>query len=299
MMRNGPAFGLAARVKEKIVAERRGWYSFLPEGIRQKRFLRGVPVLVETLVNGVKSLNRSAQLQGEADGTPMEGWHMVLTLLLSLAVALLFFLFLPHVLSWLMAKIHLGGDVNGVSFQLWDGFFKMLVLVSYIACIGRVPEIKRVFQYHGAEHKTIRAFETGRPVDASLAALQSRLHPRCGTTFLLFVICISILLHAVLVPLFLFVWTPENFLLKHAVILLFKIVLIVPTAALAYELIRFSARLKDGPLATMLRAPGMAMQLLTTAEPERAQLEVAVVALKEALGSDSEFDVRTSPYTRL
>ena len=296
MMRNGQSYGLAVRMKGEIVAERRTWYSFLPEAIRTRPFVRGVPVLVETLVNGVKSLNRSAELQGEAEGAPMEGWHLALTLVASLLFAVLLFLVIPHGMSWLMQQAGLGGDVNGVSFQLWDGLFKMLILVAYIWGIGRIPEIRRVFQYHGAEHKTIRAFETGLPVDAALAARQSRLHPRCGTTFILFVICISILLHAVLVPLFLGWYMPESAWLKHAYTLLLKFALIFPVASLAYELIRFAGKMKDGWLATVLRAPGMALQLLTTAEPDREELEVAVVALKEALGAGSEFEVNAVPY---
>ena len=134
------------------------------------------------------------------------------------------------------------------------------------------------------------------PVDAALAAMQSRLHPRCGTTFILFVICISILLHAVLVPLFLGWYMPESAWLKHAYTLLLKFALIIPVASLAYELIRFAGKMKDGWLATVLRAPGMALQLLTTAEPDREELEVAVVALKEALGAGSEFEVNAVPY---
>lgn len=188
MMRNGPSYGLAVRQNGTICAERRGWYSFLPKSISSKPFIRGVPVLIETLVNGIKSLNRSAELQGKADDEPLEGWHLTLTLLVSFAFALGLFLLLPHALSWGMQQLHLGGDVSGVSFQLWDGFFKMLILIGYIWGIGRVPEIHRVFQYHGAEHKTIRAFETGLPVNVDLAARQIRMHPRCGTTFLLFVI---------------------------------------------------------------------------------------------------------------
>ena len=299
MMRNGPSYGLAVRQNGTICAERRGWYSFLPKSINSKPFIRGVPVLIETLVNGIKSLNRSAELQGEADDKPLEGWHLVLTLLVSFAFALGLFLLLPHALSWGMQQLHLGGDVSGVSFQLWDGFFKMLILIGYIWGIGRVPEIHRVFQYHGAEHKTIRAFETGLPVDVDLAARQIRMHPRCGTTLLLFVICISILIHAVFVPLLLYCYTPESAVLKHLMTIAFKILLVFPTASLAYEIIRFAGRMKDGWFATLLRAPGMALQLLTTEEPDRDQLAVAIVALREALGPDSGYEITTGDYRLL
>lgn len=299
MMRNGTACGLGAKLKSEIVGERRLWSSFLSERIRSTRFLRGFPVLMETLINGIRTLNRSAELQGQDDGKPMEGWHLAVTLMVSIAFALLLCLVLPHGLTWLMTLAGLSGDVADVSFQLWDGLFKLLILLAYILAIRRIPEILRVFQYHGAEHKTIHAFETGKPVDVELAAAQSRLHPRCGTTFLLFVVCVSVLSHALLVPLLLHFWTPDSAVIRHAGTLFFKLLLIAPIASLSYELIRATARMKDGRCASCLRTPGLLLQKLTTAEPEREHLEVALVALREALGDDSRWQVKTVPYTRI
>ena len=112
----------------------------------------------------------------------------------------------------------------------------------------------------------------------------SRLHPRCGTTFLLFVMSIAILLHTVLVPLLLLVWTPDSAVAKHLFTIAFKLLLMVPISALSYELIRYAARLGDGFWGRILRAPGMFLQLLTTREPELDQVEVAVAALASAVG---------------
>ncbi|MDO5535965.1 MAG: DUF1385 domain-containing protein [Desulfovibrionaceae bacterium] len=270
----------------------------MSDRIRSIRFVRGFPILVETLINGIKTLNRSAELQGEDDGEPMEGWHLALTLVASLFFAILLSVVIPHGLTWLLNVAGVSGDVSGVSFQIWDGLFKLLILVGYILLIRRVPEIRRVFQYHGAEHKTIHAFETGRPVDVDLAAAQSRLHPRCGTTFLLFVVFMSVLLHAVLVPLFLHLWQPEGTFVKHAGTLVFKLALIAPVASISYELIRSTARMRDCVCTRLLRAPGLMLQKLTTMEPEREHLEVALVALKEALGPGSPYEVKTVPYER-
>ena len=161
-----------------------------------------------------------------------------------------------------------------------------------------MPEIRRVFQYHGAEHKVIHAFEAGGDVDAATAARMSRLHPRCGTTFLLFVISISIILHAVLVPLLLFIYCPEGAVAKQALTIVFKLLLMVPISALAYELIRYAARMPDGFMATLLRAPGLTLQRMTTAEPDERQLDVAVVALREALGAQAGDNIITAPYRR-
>ena len=160
-----------------------------------------------------------------------------------------------------------------------------------------MPDIRRVFQYHGAEHKTIHAYEAGGDVTAAAAMSKSRLHPRCGTTFLLFVISISIVLHAVLVPLMLSIYTPQGGVAKHVLTIAVKLLLMVPISALAYELIRYAAKLPEGFLATVLRAPGLALQRLTTYEPDESQVQVALVALREALGPDDGARVRTVDYT--
>ena len=194
------------------------------------------------------------------------------------------FVVVPHLLSIIMNWIGLGGDVEGFSFHIWDGLFKFLIFIGFIVGIAFLPDIRRVFCYHGAEHKTIHAYESGDTVTPESAIRFSRLHPRCGTTFLLFVMSIAILLHTVLVPLLLLVWTPDSAVAKHLFTIAFKLLLMVPISALTYELIRYAARLGDGFWGRILRAPGMFLQLLTTREPELDQVEVAVAALASAVG---------------
>lgn len=184
--------------------------------------------------------------------------------------------------------------MEGLTFHLWDGLFKCLIFMGYIWAISFVPDIRRVFQYHGAEHKVIHAFEAGGDVDAATAARMSRLHPRCGTTFLLFVISISIILHAVLVPLLLFIYCPEGAVAKQALTIVFKLLLMVPISALAYELIRYAARMPDGFMATLLRAPGDPAAHDHGRADER-QVDVAVVALREALGAQAGDNIITAP----
>lgn len=298
MMRNGDVYGLAVRQADgSIRAQCLPWFSLTRHTWLRKPFLRGFPILLETLVNGIKALNRSVEAVAEGQDEELSGWHLALTLALALLMAVGLFVVAPHLLSLVMLWLHLGGDVEGLSFHLWDGFFKCCIFMAYIRLISYVPDIRRVFQYHGAEHKTIHAFEAGGEVSARAAAGMSRLHPRCGTTFLLFVICISIILHAVLVPLLLMLFTPQSAVAKHALTIAFKLLLMVPISALAYELIRYAARLPDGSWATMLRAPGLALQRLTTYEPDERQLDVAVVALREALGPEAGENIRTVPYT--
>lgn len=298
MMRHGGGYALATRHPEgEIVVERFPWFSLTGHPLLKKPFLRGFPVLLETLVNGIKALNRSAIVQTDAEEAPASGWQLMLTLLLSLFMAVLLFVAAPHGLSLLMQWLGVGGGVEGLTFHLWDGFYKCCIFMGYIWAISLVPDIRRVFQYHGAEHKTIHAFEAGGIVDVAAAAGMSRLHPRCGTTFLLFVICISIILHAVLVPALLYVYTPQGSIAKHALTIAFKLLLVIPISALAYELIRYAARLSDGFWASVLRTPGLVLQRLTTADPDAAQLEVALAALREALGEETAGrDIRTAEY---
>ena len=298
MMRNGDTYGLAVRRPDGVIrAQRLPWFSLTRHAWLKKPFVRGFPVLLETLVNGIQALNRSVEAAAQGEEEELSGWHLALSLGLALVMAVALFVVAPHLLSLVMLWLHLGGDVEGLSFHLWDGFFKCCIFMGYIRLISYVPDIRRVFQYHGAEHKTIHAFESGGEVSAAGAARMSRLHPRCGTTFLLFVICISIILHAVLVPLLLMIYTPQSAVAKHALTIAFKLLLMVPISALAYELIRYAARMPDGFWATLLRAPGLALQRLTTYEPDEAQLDVAVVALREALGPDAGDNIRTAPYT--
>lgn len=297
MMRNGNVYALAVRHPDGgIAAERRPWFSLLRRPWLKKPFIRGFPILLETLVNGVKALNRSAEQAAEGEAQELKGWHLLLTLALAVCMAVLLFVVAPHLMSVGMQWLGLGGDVDGLSFHLWDGLFKFLIFIGYILAISLLPDIRRVFQYHGAEHKVIHAYESGGEVTAVEAGRMSRLHTRCGTTFLLFVISISILLHAALVPLLLLGWTPQNAAAKHAAAIVFKLLLMVPISALAYELIHYAARRGDTLWGRMLRAPGLLLQTLTTYEPEREQLEVAVVALREALGPDAPDTVRPIDY---
>ncbi len=286
MMRRGANLAIAVRKPDgEIVVEVRPWFTLIRAGWMKKPFVRGFPILLETLVNGIKALNFSAQkaLEGEEEGE-LSNWHLALTLAASLGLALGLFVVLPHLFSILMQWQGLGGGVDSLSFHAWDGLFKLALFVGYIGAISLVPDIKRVFQYHGAEHKTIWAYESGLELSAENATQFSRLHPRCGTAFLLFVLAVSIVVYTVLVPVLLSIWTPGNVILKHACIVVVKLLFMIPISAVAYEMIRLSGKFHRNLLCQALVWPGMAMQALTTKEPDAAQVEVAIAALKSVVG---------------
>ncbi|GHU93385.1 lipoprotein [Deltaproteobacteria bacterium] len=300
MMRNGGVYALAVRLPDgNIIARRLPWFSMTCRHLLKKPFLRGFPILLETLVNGIHALNLSAESAAQAEDTRLTTLQLALTIALALIMAVGLFVVAPHLLSLLMLWLHLGGDVEGVSFHLWDGFFKCAIFMAYIKLISCMSDIRRVFQYHGAEHKSIHAYEAVGEVNVTQAAQQSRLHPRCGTTFLLFVICLSILLHTLLVPLLLVLVSPQNIWLKHCLTVVFKLLLVIPISAIAYELIRYAARLPEGMQAAVLRTPGLTLQKLTTYEPDMRQLDVALVALREALGPEAGENIHTAPYSTL
>ncbi len=301
MMRNGSRLALAVRKADGVIAvSNLAWLELFRSAFFKRSFLRGFPILLETLVNGIKALNASATIAIEGQEEEIKPWHLVITLVVALALAFALFVVGPHLITIGLGALALVGGVETLSFHIWDGVIKFAMFIGYIAIISRLPDIKRVFQYHGAEHKTISAYECGEdPVTVANAAQYSRLHPRCGTTFLLFVLSISILLHAVLVPLLLYLWRPEIVVLKHVVVLFFKLLLMIPISALAYEAIRATARLESRVIGFLLRGPGLLLQLMTTREPDHKQLEVALVALSEALGDDSHSAITIPEFVRL
>ena len=294
--------GLVEKVEElKLIRDR---YPILGLPV-----LRGAVTFVDSMVRGVKALMYSADFFPEEEGEPskLDLWLekklgseklqklvVALAVVLSLGLTIGLFMILPTFLAGLLGRF----IPNVVIHNLVESVIKLLIFFGYLLLCSKQKDIQRVFQYHGAEHKVIHAFEAGGDVDAATAARMSRLHPRCGTTFLLFVISISIILHAVLVPLLLFIYCPEGAVAKQALTIVFKLLLMVPISALSYELIRYAARMPDGFMATLLRAPGLTLQRMTTAEPDERQLDVAVVALREALGAQAGDNIITAPYRR-
>lgn len=247
---------------------------------------RGVATLVESLSLGYSALHFSADQQltdeeRKAQGNASGG----LATLLSVALALGLFIALPQLLTGGAGKLFgFTLQVQDSRFHLLTGAFKLLVFSAYLLLISRIPEVRRVFQYHGAEHKTIFAYEQGLPLTVENVRAQSTLHPRCGTTFLIVVILISILVGAVATPLLL---PNVTGWLAQGLTLLLRISLLPLIAAISYELQRLSARYcTTGPLSVLL-LPGFAFQKITTREPDDAQLEIAITAMQTAIWRDT------------
>lgn len=286
IMRNGDVCGLAVRRSNgKIYAQRFHWKSLFVKPWMRLPLLRGFPALLETLVNGIQALNRSTSLLENSDKRTGKA-STILGVCLAVFMAVGLFIVAPHLLSSFIHGLGISGDVDSFSFHIWDGVFKCAIFIVYILLISFVPDIHRVFQYHGAEHKTVHAYEAG---NLQTAVKMSRLHPRCGTTFILFVVITAILVQSLLVPVLL--KSAGN---SHLLGMLIKLGLVIPVSAIAYELILFAASRENGLLARLLQAPGLALQKLTTREPNSQQLEVAAVALAQTL--DYTEIVDCAPY---
>lgn len=270
MMRGQGGWAVAIRRRDgeiDVTAE-----DFLP-WIRRHRLLRtpvlrGMVALAESLRLGARAMSISTEAHlAPGEQEELSGWAWAVTLIGALAIAIGVFFVLPVVLTSLVR------DQLGSAWLFWlvEGLLRVVIFVGYIAALTRLRDLHRVFQYHGAEHKTISCYEAGEPLNPENAARFSRLHPRCGTSFLLVVMVLSIF---VLAPIGLPAW---YWLVASRVL---GIPLI---AGVSYEAIRWAGRQRGRAWVRTLMRPGLMLQGLTTAEPEPEHLEVAITALEAVL----------------
>lgn len=240
-------------------------------------FLRGLVMLWDALSLGMRALTISANAQGEED-EKIEGPMLYITMAFSLSFAILLFFLAPATAG------HYIGDWLNIDSSwltnLVEGIIRILILIAYILLISRMEDIKRVFGYHGAEHKTINAFEAGAELTPEEVAKYSLEHPRCGTAFLLTVMIFSVIVFTLLGPI-------DSILIK----LLTRVVLVPVLASISYEYIRWTARNLDSPLVRAIIKPNLALQRLTTKEPDMKMLEVAIASFKTMRAKESEVGV--------
>jgi uncharacterized protein YqhQ len=252
---------------ENIIVETERLSSLYQSRVAKIPFLRGIILLWDTLVLGMRALTFSANLQmGEEE--QLEGAPLTITVLISLTVGVGLFFLIPAGAGYL-AQRWFGLEYWGA--YAIEGATRLALLVGYIWAIGLMPDIRRVYGYHGAEHKTINAFEDGAELTIESIRRYPREHPRCGTAFLLTVVVLSILLFSALGPMTLWMRLASRLLLLPVL------------ASLAYEYIRLSAKISDHPLARAILSPNLALQRLTTNEPDDGMIEVAIQAFRAML----------------
>ena len=234
--------------------------------------LRGMVALVESLTIGMGALTYSANQAVEEGEEKLNAKEMALSMVIALVVVVGLFIVLPTVLVRLLRFKEVEG-IQIVYMNLLEGGIRIGIFLLYIIGISLLEDVQRFFEYHGAEHKVIHAFEAGKPLETDQILAMSSLHPRCGTAFLLYVMVVSILVFSFLG------W--QNIFMR----ILSRLAFLPLVAGLAYELIRWGGSIKS-PLLGLLLAPGLFLQRLTTRDPDPKQIEVAVRALKEVLAEE-------------
>jgi uncharacterized protein YqhQ len=245
-----------------------------PHGWRLAKapLVRGLIVLYETLVVGTRWLVRSANIQASDEGIELGRSAIALMLGITLLAGVGVFFLLPL----FIASVTTAGIEQGWVQHLVEGLIRVAIFLGYLALISRTAEIRRVFQYHGAEHMTIHALEAGDPLTTSNVRRYPTAHPRCGTEFLVVVIILSILAFSLVGR------------QSIGIMVTSRILLIPVIAAIGYELLRWGARHRANPIVKAIMWPGILVQMITTKQPSDDQIEVAIVSMEQALTADGE-----------
>tara|TARA_Y100000310_G_scaffold321809_1_gene379981 strand:- start:147 stop:1007 length:861 start_codon:yes stop_codon:yes gene_type:complete len=273
MMKSKDKYAIAVRdpegkIKVKVGKEKSWTHRWRLLGLP---FIRGPVILLETLILGIKSLNYSADVAAQEDGeeeTKISPWSLAITLVLSIALALVIFKLIPlGIAQWSTSW----GNIfeNRFVFNLVEGLSKIIILIGYIYLISFMPDVKRVFQYHGAEHKVVNAYEKN---DLANAEKYSTINVRCGTSFVMFVMALSIIVYLV-IP------VDINFVLKYGL----RLLMLPLIASFGYELIKISPSQESKAWFKAIMSPGLMLQKLTTKEPNEKQIEVAMLALRKVV----------------
>ena len=264
MMRYKDNLATAVSKKNKIIVKK--------EKIKFKSskipFIRGIINLIETLYIGVKTLNYSAEMQLEKKEKKSSSSMMVFSLIFAFVFALFLFKFMPLYLTRFIDKFL---NMNSILFNLLDGIIKISIFILYIHIISKMSDIKKVFQYHGAEHKAVNCYESGLKLNVKNVKKFSTVHKRCGTTFILLVLTVSIIVY---------MFIPKT--LPFSMNLLLRILLLPFIASISYELLRLNARY-DNMITGTLVIPGLLLQKMTTKEPNDKQINVAIKAINAVL----------------
>jgi len=292
MIRGKSHIATACRLKDGSIRLRHDEADGLTRRYRwlQVAFIRGTPALFDSLAMGYRTLMWSADqaMEGEEQGQQLTPAQQFFSIAFSMIFAIGIFVLLPTAVIGLLGHwvpaFHRAGNTSMIWWQqliptwnailpnLVEGVLRLLLLMAYIGVIARNPEVRRIFAYHGAEHKVVNGYEAGADLSVDAVRAYSRIHPRCGTSFLFLTFVVGVIIHA-------FIGWPQFIWLRLAS----RLVLLPLVAGTAYELIRLSGRFRDSRLMRALIFPGLLLQYLTTAEPEDAQIDVALASMRTVL----------------
>jgi uncharacterized protein YqhQ len=277
MMRSPKHWTVAVRDQKGIIHLLKEKLTEMPRFLRLP-LVRGVIALFQALSLGIKAIEFSAGKAYEEDGgESMSRLSVVVTMVVAFALGIGLFILLPLYATKLVGLVIQGVEKSSFLFNLVDGVIRVFIFLCYVIAIGLWKEMARIFMYHGAEHKVIHAYERGMELTLENVKQYSPLHPRCGTSFLMIVMVVSILV---------FSFIPQHwpFIYKF----LSRIIFIPLIAGSSFELLKLSAKWEHHPVMHLMITPGLMLQRLTTREPDDAQLEVALSALIEVLKLEEE-----------
>ncbi len=276
MMRAPNKFVVAVRKPDGNIIIKKEDIKIDSKPLFKKPLIRGLIALYDSVILGVKALNFSADHglpeEEKSKNKKMSKLENFLGMFLGIGVAIALFLYIPLFLTELLKNVIPLIEKSFLMFNFVDGLIRVVIFVGYIFVISRMKDIARVFAYHGAEHKSIYTYEAGLDLTVENARKMSRFHPRCGTSFLLIVMIVSILVFS-LIP------KDSHFAIKFGS----RIVLLPVIAGLSYEILKLSGKFSDNFIVKILIAPGLWLQRLTTKEPDDKMLEVAITSINEAL----------------
>jgi hypothetical protein len=281
MMRGKESMAISVRGPDgKLNITKQPLPSIYKGRLREIPLVRGVVILIETLVLGTRALLHSALVASPQEEEKIPTGLLWGTIVASIAFAVAVFFIVPLLATRYLVDPHIGSALIS---NLVEGFIRIGIFVVYLKLIGLIPDVKRVFAYHGAEHKVVNAYEAGNPLEVEAIKDYPTAHARCGSSFIFIVLILAILIFALLghPPLWLRI--------------LSRIILIPVIVALSYEIMRFGASHIKNTVVRVLLAPGLALQAMTTREPDDSQLETAISALNaviEANNSAKEEDAQ-------
>ena len=239
--------------------------------LRRIPLLRGIVVLLEAMVLGVRSLMYSANIALEEEGEEISRKYILLMIGAAIALVVVLFVLAPLFITRMANPLF----PNSLVFHIVEGVIRLGIFVAYLKLVSLLPDIKRTFSYHGAEHKTVNAYEAGVPLEVEAVQRHSTAHVRCGTSFLFVVLLIAIIVFA-------FVGRQEPWLMVITRVLLLPVI-----AGLSYEVTHFGGKHAHNPLVRAVLSPGLFLQKLTTNEPDDSQVEVAVAALQKVIDAEN------------
>ncbi|ADD69063.1 protein of unknown function DUF1385 [Denitrovibrio acetiphilus DSM 12809] len=272
MMRAPSKFVIAVRKSKDEIVLKKEEVKIDKNWLFKKPLVRGLIALYDALILGIRALNFSAY-HSTGEGEEKVGkWAMFFSMATGIGLGLLLFIYLPLQVTELSKHIFPAAEHSSLVYNGIDGIVRVVFFVIYVWVISFMKDIKRVFEYHGAEHKAIFTYEQGLDLTVENARLQSRFHPRCGTSFLIILMLVCIMVFS-LIP------NDANFFIKLGA----RLVFIPVIAGISYEILKFSGKHFENPIMKLLILPGLLVQKITTQEPDDSQLEVALISIRASL----------------